>query len=177
MIDLLKPREEFNRGSNDDEFDRINYNVKTMKVTWDNQIDACMSIFIDTTSIKKLEEEKAKNSCQKFMFASISHELRTPLNAFENSLHLIQLKIDLVAAHIDKSINGISKNEVESSLKNLKSIDRFIKIGKVSAKLLMNLVEDILDLEKFEVGTFKLNMGSFDLSALLKDISYIFESQ
>ena len=50
-------------------------------------------------------------------------------------------------------------------------------MGKVSSKLLMNLVEDILDLEKFDAGTFTHIIEPFQLSELVEDIKFIFEAQ
>lgn len=77
-----------------DESTRKFYTVKSLKVTWDKNEESFMHIFIDTTNVRKLEEEKTKNRLQKLMFSSISHEFRTPLNAFDNSLYLIQSKFD-----------------------------------------------------------------------------------
>ena len=52
-----------------------------------------MHVFVNTTQVKKLEQEKANRQYQHMMFASLSHELRTPLNAFLNSLYLVQITI------------------------------------------------------------------------------------
>ena len=54
---------------------------------------------------------------------------------------------------------------------------KFIKIGEVSSCLLINLVDDILDMSKFESKTFQLNINQFKLGELLKDIDYIFGFQ
>ena len=50
-----------------------------------------MHVFINTSSVKKLEKEKATNKCLRIMFSSISHEFRTPLNAFMNAVELLKL--------------------------------------------------------------------------------------
>ena len=134
-----------------------------------------MHIFVDTTSIKKLEEEKAKSSCQNIMLASVSHEFRTPLNAFDNSLQLIKLKLEELMSNIPNT------NKEEGILMKLKpieaSIQKFLKMGEVSSRLLMHLVEDILDLGKFEAGTFSLNEQDFLLKDLIEDVQYIFSTQ
>ena len=54
---------------------------------------------------------------------------------------------------------------------------KFIKIGEVSSWLLMNLVDDILDMSKFDAKTFQVNKENFKLWDLLKDIEYIFGFQ
>lgn len=59
MVALYEPS--FNTNHQDDgELDLKYYNVKTMKVAWEKDTNSCMHIFIDTTYVKKLEEEKAK---------------------------------------------------------------------------------------------------------------------
>ena len=106
------------------------------------------------------------------MFASLSHELRTPLNAFTNSLYLVRLTFDEIKVQIDKS------KEITRRIEPLQSrLYKFIKIGEVSSCLLMNLVDDILDLSKFDANTFQLNINQFKLGDLLKDIDYIFGFQ
>ena len=66
------------------------FNIKSIKVNWENNKESFMHVFINITEVKKLEEERANREYQHMMFSSLSHELRTPLNAFSNSLSLIQ---------------------------------------------------------------------------------------
>lgn len=47
----------------------------------------------------------------------------------------------------------------------------------MSSKILLNLVEDILDFAKIEAGMFSLNEKRFSIQELVKDIKYIFETQ
>jgi signal transduction histidine kinase len=54
---------------------------------------------------------------------------------------------------------------------------KFIKMGANSSKLLLALIEDILDLAKMEAGTFTFNIYSFSIPELLHDIHEIFEYQ
>ena len=69
------------------------YNVKSMKVEWEDQ-PCYMHVFVDTTDIVKLEEATNNIRWQKLMFASASHEFRTPLNAITNSYSLIGSSFD-----------------------------------------------------------------------------------
>ena len=64
--------------------------VKTLKINWEGNSNAYMHVFIDQTSIVKLEKAKNNIRCQKIMFASASHEFRTPLNAILNSFEFIK---------------------------------------------------------------------------------------
>lgn len=54
---------------------------------------------------------------------------------------------------------------------------KYLKISKISSKLLLGLTEDILDLAKMEAGIFKLNENLFSISDLIEDIEYTFEMQ
>lgn len=50
-------------------------------------------------------------------------------------------------------------------------------MGSISAKILENLVEDILDFAKIEVGTFRLNPEKFLINELVDELAYIFQIQ
>ena len=173
MVSLFEAKSEFVKTTENEEKVKY-YNIKTMKVAWEKNSDSFMHIFIDTTNMKKLGEIRARNSCQQIMFASVSHEFRTPLNVFENSLNLIKIKLDVILEDIKPYLKVKIINKTK---KNSNSIDKFITMGKIQSKLLMNLVEDILDLEKFDSGTFKLNINYFTIAELIEDISYIFKVQ
>ena len=69
------------------------YNIKSVKVRWMNK-DSYVHMFINTTQVKKLAEERANRECQQIMFASLSHDMRTPLNAFTNTLQLLHISFD-----------------------------------------------------------------------------------
>ena len=109
------------------------------------------------------------------MLASVSHEFRTPMNAFDNSLQLIKMKVEEMMTCLANNIQEISIMKKIESIEA--SIQKFMKMGSVSSQLLMHLVEDILDLGKFEAGTFSLNNEEFLLKALVEDIEYIFSTQ
>ena len=87
-----------------------------------------MHVFINTTQVKKLEQERANRQYQHMMFASLSHELRTPINAFSNSLYLIRFTFDEIIAHIDKL------TEIKCKVEPLnQKLFKFVKIGEVSS--------------------------------------------
>ena len=165
--------EEFARNQNVQEVkEEILFNVKSIKVNWEGKEDSFMHVFINTTQVKKLEEERANREYQHMMFASLSHELRTPLNAFSNSLILIRFTFNEIKSSFEKC------PEISDKVEPLyPRFYKFIKIGEVSSYLLMNLVDDILDMSKFEAKTFQLNINQFKMGDLLKDIDYIFGFQ
>ena len=148
------------------------FTFKSNQVAWESNKKSYMHLIIDTSSTVKLQAQKTKNKVQKVMFASVSHELRTPLNAFENSLSLIEIWVDKV-----RSMSQSTHDVRISPDKAFESIAKYIKMGKVSSKILMNIVEDILDLEKIDSGTFSLNIDRFRLSDIVDDINFMFKSQ
>ena len=155
-----------------EESQKLYYSVKTIKVNWEDNQHSYLHVFIDTTQIKKLEEERAKGKVQQLMFASVSHELRTPLNAFVNSQQFIGFTLADLKKRLEKLPEASAK--VESLYPKF---EKFLKVGEVSSKLLMVLVEDILDFVKFSSNTFALNIEWFWLKDLLTEIYFIFSFQ
>ena len=148
------------------------YSVKTLKVNWVDNQQSYLHVFIDTSQIKSQEEERAKNKCQQLMFSSVSHELRTPLNAFVNSQQLIGFTLADLKKRLAK------EPEITDKIKPLyPKFEKYLKVGEVSSKLLMILVEDILDFIKFSTNTFSLNIEWFCLKDLLKEIEFIYAFQ
>ena len=78
------------------------------------------------------------------MLSSISHELRTPLNSFNNSLNLIEFNQKELMKMIESKVTDCSKVKLQVSDQKF---SKFLTMGKVSAKILENLVEDVLDLK------------------------------
>jgi len=52
-----------------------------------------------------------------------------------------------------------------------------MKISEVSAIILMNGVEDILDHLKIQSGKFKLEIAEFQVETLVKELKFVFEDQ
>ncbi|MDH1261445.1 ATP-binding protein [Pseudomonas sp. GD03944] len=77
--------------------------------------------------------------------ANMSHEIRTPLNGLLGMLAL--------------SLDGPLNNEQRQQL----------SIAHDSGKVLVELLNDILDLSKFEAGQLELERIPFDLGALVED--------
>jgi signal transduction histidine kinase len=126
-----------------------------------------LHLFIDTTAISKLEKANATNKCQKIMFASMSHEFRTPLNSINAAL-----------CFTDRWLNSHSNfSNYTFTPKEMHSLTKFTKIGKISCITLMNLIEDILDLAKIDSGNFLIHEREFDIREMAREIEYIFGYQ
>ena len=85
-----------------------------------------LSLFINTTWVSKLEEEKAETQFQNILLAYISHELRTPLNI------------------ITGMVNKLLKEGMEErQLKSLNAINAFVR-------QLTTVIDDIIDMQRFK---------------------------
>lgn len=109
------------------------------------------------------------------MFSSISHEFRTPLNSFQNVISLLEIKLKQIEQVVDHINLPLSHSRKVSE--GFNSCEKFLKMGNISSKILENLVEDVLDFAKIEVGTFRLNPQPFKISDLVDELSYIFQIQ
>lgn len=93
---------------------------------------------------KKIEEEV---ETKMNFFTNISHEIRTPLTLVAGPLETL-----------DASIS--SMNEQQGKL---------IKVANHNAKILLNLVNDILDFRKVQTGNMEMKLELFNLTSAVKD--------
>ena len=87
------------------------------------------------------------NSIREEFFSSISHDMRTPLNG----------------------ITGFTRLAAEAD--TLEAARGYIEKIKVANGLLVDLVEDTLQLSKFERGNFQLTLENFDIREFAADIA------
>ncbi len=96
----------------------------------------------------QLAKDAMKASSIKSQFlADMSHELRTPVNGVLGLLNLIE----------------------SDSYKNNKELKQFVSDAKISAELLLNIINNILDISKIESGKMELQETEFDLAAVLNE--------
>lgn len=129
----------------------------------------CILVYTDCTKLKKREMDmeravasakgseaaaiKAEKSKTLF-FSSVSHEFRTPLNGIVGLLPLME-----------KSIHEPQK------------LKDYLSKASLSAKYLLSLINDILDMAKLESGMLQLNESEFNLFDILNEMETIFYYQ
>ena len=110
-------------------------------------------ISTDITYLKQIEEEltRAKaaaekaNSIKGQFLANMSHELRTPMNAIKGMTDLLDMtRLDPVQR-------------------------KYLSFLRSGAKLLLDLINDILDLAKIEAGQLTLFQREFDVASLTSE--------
>lgn len=100
---------------------------------------------IEENKLKKAKKEAEIANYSKSMFlANMSHEIRTPMNGIIGFLDLIK------------------STELNSEQKE------YIKIISESSDSLLKIINEILDLSKFETGEFNLNIEQIDIQELIK---------
>ena len=109
-----------------------------------DELDRLISAFNDMTSRLDSSFEQIRQ-----FSTDVSHELRTPLNAILGMTNLA-IKRDpapKVAEYLDKI--------------------------RVSARMLADIIEDVLDLSRIEAGSMHIERVDFDLDDLLADLSNV----
>ena len=131
--------------------------INTLLVGSDGKAVGVVSLIQDITERKKAEEallqakeaaESATRAKSNFL-ANMSHEIRTPMNA----------------------IIGLSRLAMKKS-RSLKQQDYLNKIQS-SARTLLAIINDILDLSKIEAGRLEMNNTTFNLDKLMQNVSTV----
>jgi len=117
----------------------LEINVSKMEIA-----DHVLFIGIVRDITKQKEVDRIKNE----FVSTVSHELRTPLTSIKGSLGLVSLG---------------AFGALPEPARDL------IEIAKKNSERLINLVNDILDVEKLESGTLALHFERLDLSQLVAD--------
>jgi len=95
---------------------------------------------------KKQAEAETANIAKSAFLAKMSHEIRTPMNA----------------------ILGLTEIQLEDENLSPTTLEALSKIY-VSANLLLNIINDILDLSKAEVGKLELIPTKYDVASMIYD--------
>ena len=110
------------------------------------------------TYLKRKEQDATESAiraeseilAKKEFLSKVSHEIRTPMNGVLGMIQLLQIT----------QLNGTQK--------------RYADIIYRSAKVLLNVISDILDFSKMEKGKLDVQLSNTNLQELLMDIKAIF---
>ena len=128
----------------------------------DNNFTGALIYNRDISKIKETEKLliNAKNKAEESdklksaFLSNMSHEIRTPLNA----------------------IIGFSKLVSKESVDINEKI-KFTNYINVNSKLLLNLINDIIDISKIEANQLNINKQEFNLTNLFQELELIYNSQ
>ncbi len=129
----------------------VSYNATTFHDR-DRKLQGVFAAARDVTERKRYEESlQQANRAKSVFLANMSHEIRTPMNAILGFSQLMLRDQDLTPRQCQY----------------LGTINR-------SGEHLLALINDILEMSKIEAGRTTLNVSTFDLPALLKDLEMMF---
>lgn len=107
--------------------------------------------------VQELEKAKAEalaaNRAKSAFLANMSHEIRTPMNAV----------INLTALALETELNPRQQ--------------QYLSVAHSSARNLLALINDILDLSKVEAEKLELEVGPFRLRSVLEEVTEIFRAK
>jgi PAS domain S-box-containing protein len=106
---------------------------------------------LQTSLIEAREAAESADRTKSMFIASMSHELRTPLNSIIGFLGVV--------------LQGMSG---ELNLKQKDQLGR----AYYSAKHLLSLISDVIDISKIEAGFLSAYVEKFDLNPLLKEVEH-----
>ena len=118
----------------------MRHRIRTIART-KNEIDKINS----RLEAEKLKAEQSEQFKEQFL-ANVSHEIRTPLNA----------------------IMGITNILIKN--KHLKPQETYLEAMRISSKNLLGLINDILDLSKYEAGKVEIEKKPFRIKNILESV-------
>jgi signal transduction histidine kinase/CheY-like chemotaxis protein len=125
----------------------IRYEIKIGGVKWGDEDEALIFILNDISKTEMIRDLKLLHENKDKMLATVSHELRTPLNGIIGMIDLAQEKL---GDHI--------------------IVKKYLRIAKNSARALLLMINDILDISQIEKGTLRLDMKYVRIDSLIKEV-------
>ena len=118
------------------------------------------TIDLETTNARLMEMNKLLNEAnirKSDFVARASHELRTPLTSIKGAIDYINARL---------AANSMQNQHVE----NLKDVSVFCDIIRKNTERLIKMVNDMLDLERIELGKSELNLANVNISDLIEEV-------
>ncbi len=102
---------------------------------------------------KKLSETKEYNKMLTEFFSNISHELKTPLNVILGAIQILSIK-----------------DNTQISQGNQDKFNKYLRVMKQNCYRLLRLVNNLIDLSKFDSGYLKLNLCNLNIVSVVEEI-------
>lgn len=128
--------------------------IKLLPIKYQGEF-AVLMIIRHAPEIKLLEQLKKASKYKDEILASVSHELRTPINSNMNLINEALKSPDVP--------QRVKENLLDPAFK--------------SGKLLLNLVNDILDTSQIKEGKLKLVSQVCEIRKVIQECHYLFEHQ
>lgn len=136
--------------------EKKNHYYELIVLSLENQRAVSMDEYLETN--KHLQEavlnESQANRAKTRFLANMSHDIRTPMNA----------------------IMGIA-NLMEHSLNNMEKTEEYLSKLQISSRHMLGLINDLLDMNKIESGTYTLNEEPMRLADQIMQIEDIIRTQ
>lgn len=132
--------------------DTLHFDVKVQKTNWQGE-DSLLILLHDITAVKNLEKMKEMDIYKDQLLATVSHDFRTPLHG----------------------IMGILEMSLDRINDNLLKID--LNIALKSSKLLLFMVNDILDYSQIKKGKLRLVFSKNNLHYIVDEVFNIVKFQ
>ena len=130
------------------------FEVKIGWIAWGEE-PSLICIFNDVSKSEKIRELKILDKNKDKLLATVSHELRTPL-------HGITGMIDIVHEELPKELTTLKE---------------YLEIAKSSARNLLLMINDILDISLIQRGTLRLVMETRNISDVIQELLPLVEIQ
>ncbi len=122
--------------------EELQYQTEELRTQAEELQDVTKQLENKNEELERLGENKTK------YFATLSHELRAPLNAV----------ISFSDVLLDRVVGGLTQQQ-----------EKYIREIYNSGHHLLNLINDLLDLSRLEIGKIELNLRNIDPSILLEE--------
>ncbi|MFN3239189.1 MAG: ATP-binding protein, partial [Pseudomonadales bacterium] len=131
------------------------YAFLTQEQKTDEDLDRHVLALNNQIGVRTVAEQEAREASQakSEFLANISHELRTPMNGIMGVLGLL---------------DRTGLNEKQSHL---------VELGRSSSKIMLNLVNDLLDIAKIEAGKFEVEQTAFNARQMFDSLAERTEQQ
>ena len=120
----------------------------------DDKVTGILTLGVDLTEIKSLREELEYSKLQVQFFSNLSHELKTPLNLIFSAHQMLELEQNKLPA---------DKRE---------KFAQYLDVIAKNGNRLLRLVNNILDMHKFESDDFTLDVGNYDLVKVVENVAF-----